>query len=98
MSAAASIAPKAVLIKGFVPDVLALCPVGPFAFADVDMDHYAPTLAALEWLWDKMVPGGIIHADDHFPDRDWLASRAINEWTRDHPLAGEFERRAWWVR
>jgi len=81
-----------------VPDVLVKCPDGPFAFADVDMDHYVPTLAALNWLWDRMVPGGIIHADDHFPDRDWLASRAINEFTRLHPLSGEFERRAWWVR
>lgn len=98
MSVARKNAPRAILIKGFVPAVLKDVPVGPYGFADVDLDHYKPTLDALEWLWDKMLPGGIITSDDHFAGRDWLAARAINEFAERHPLAGSVHRRAWWVK
>ena len=97
MSSAASRCSRATLIKGTVPEILDRLPPGPFAFASVDMDQYASTRAALEWVWPRMVPGGIVHVDDHFPGRDWLASRAINEFAAVHPLAGSFERRAWWI-
>jgi hypothetical protein len=97
MSSARSRCRRSTLIQGFVPDILPVVPNGPFAFGSVDMDQYLPTLYALEWLWPRMIAGGIIHVDDHFPDRDWLASRAINEFAKVHPLAGSFERRAWWV-
>jgi len=98
MSDARRNAPRAILIKGFVPQVLSVVPNGPYAFADVDLDHYQPTLDALEWLWPRMLPGGVIITDDHFPGRDWLAARAINEFALTHPLAGELHRRAWWIR
>jgi hypothetical protein len=90
-------APKARLVKGFVPDILAELPEGAFAFAHVDMDHYGPTMAAMRWLWPRMMTGGVICADDWFEGRDWLAAGALNEFAADHPMAGTSGRMAWWI-
>jgi O-methyltransferase len=89
--------PGARLVRGWVPDVLAELPDGPYAFAHVDMDQYDSTLAALQWLRPRMVPNGIVCCDDWFADRDWLAAGAINALARDWPLTGTAGRKAWWV-
>lgn len=89
--------PSAVLIKGFVPEILADVPDGPFAFAHVDPDHYAPTVAALEWLDSRMMPGGVLVADDYFPNLDALASKAIKEFAAKRPIADANGRKCWWV-
>jgi O-methyltransferase len=90
-------APTAILVSGYVPEVLAGLPDGPFAFAHVDMDQYAPTFAAMHWLWPRMMPGGIICADDWFAERDWLSGGALNDFAAVHPMAGTVERKAWWI-
>lgn len=90
--------PGARLIEGYVPAVLGKVPNGPWAFAHLDMDHYEPTLAALEWLWPRMVAGGVIACDDWFRGRDWLAGGAINEFARRHPMTGTAGKLAWWVK
>ena len=90
--------PGATLIQGWVPAVLEHCPAGPYAFAHIDLDQYAPTAAALAWLWTRMAPGGILCCDDWFADRDWLAAGAINAWAAmTRPLDGTVGRKAWWV-
>ncbi|MGO8241334.1 TylF/MycF/NovP-related O-methyltransferase [Rhizobium ruizarguesonis] len=91
-------APKARLLKGFVPDILPAITESGFAFAHLDMDQYGPTLAALQWVWGRMAPGGVICCDDWFADRDWLAAGAINDFAagigRTPDTAG---RKAWWI-
>lgn len=94
---AAARVPRARLVRGWVPEVLADLPDGPWAFAHVDLDHYEPTLATLQWLWPRMMRGGIICCDDFFPGRDWLAARAINQVARVHALSGAEGRKGWWV-
>lgn len=90
--------PDVNLIKGWVPQVLSDVPLHRFAFAHIDMDHYAPTRAAIEWLWDKMAPGGIMTCDDWFADNaDILAARAIREIAMERrSLDGDFGRHAYW--
>lgn len=88
-------APRAHLIQGFVPDILPNVPAGPYAFAHLDMDQYAPTKAALQWIFPRMVPGGIVCCDDWFAGRQELAAGAINE--IDRPFAGTSGRKAWWI-
>lgn len=75
--------PGVVIHEGWVPDILNACdePAG-FAFAHLDLDHYAPTAAALPWLWRRMNPGGILCCHDWWPDRAFLASGAINDWIK----------------
>lgn len=89
--------PSAKLIKGFVPGVLSEVPEGPYAFAHLDLDHYAPTKAALEWLDSRMMPGGVLLADDYFPDLDALASKAINEFLQKRPFTDRNGRKVWWI-
>lgn len=90
--------PAADLIKGFVPAILGSLPLNfKFAFAHVDMDHYEPTKYALDWLWDKMLPGGIIACDDWFPDRNCLAALAIAEKAQERDFTGTSYRKAWWT-
>jgi len=74
--------PAARLIAGTIPEVFGDLVIDqPIAFAHVDLDHYRPTLEALRWLWFRVRPGGVIACDDWFPGRDYLASRAIAEWS-----------------
>lgn len=88
---------RATLIKGFVPEVLDQVPDGPYAFAHLDIDHYATTKAAMEWLWPRMMPGGVLVADDWLPSQDCLAAKALVEWTKQHPISGERGRKCWWI-
>jgi hypothetical protein len=97
---AARFAPLAnvILFRGWVPEILDDLPRGPFAFAYVDLDHYAPTAAAIAWLWPRMMVGGILCSDDWFPSRDYEASRAVNEAIGDRrSLDGAIGRRAYWI-
>jgi hypothetical protein len=90
--------PLPILVRGWIPDVLPTLPPRAWAFVHIDLDHYAPTLACLEWVWPRMLPGGIVCCDDWFQDRDYLAGRAINEWQASHgPFAGTFGRKAYWI-
>jgi hypothetical protein len=90
-------APRAELIKGFIPQVLGNLPEGPFAFAHIDLDQFAPTKASLEWIFPRMLAGGIVLCHDWFEGRDFLAGGAINEFAGSRPFSGTRGRYAWWV-
>lgn len=52
----------------YVADVLdpdANLPDDPIAILHLDLDYYAPTLAALERLYEQVMPGGLIICDDY---------------------------------
>ena len=67
--------------EGFVPDVLqGMDGVRPVAFAHVDLDQYAPTLAALQWVWPRMAHGGILACHDWRAGSSILAAGAIADW------------------
>ena len=73
-----------VVVRGWIPEVLAELPDDiVFAFVHVDLDHYAPTLAALRWFWPRLAPGGVLCCHDWFPGRGILASAAFDEFTQD---------------
>jgi len=69
--------------EGFVPGILDVIasarPRLKFAFVHVDLDHYLPTLAAMQWCWQRMSTGGILMSHDWRPSRDNLASLGIQE-------------------
>lgn len=96
---AASLVPRARLIKGHVPEVLSEICCDGFGFAHIDMDHYLPTIRALEWVWPRMAPNGIVCCDDWFVGRTQLASGAIAEFAASHELEIMADgRRAFWRR
>jgi hypothetical protein len=56
---------NAELIKGFVPDVLPQVETDRIAYLHIDMNSAAPEIAALEYFWNKLVPGAVILLDDY---------------------------------
>ncbi len=53
------------IIKGAVPDTLSEVTAKKIAYLSVDMNCVMPEVAALDYFWDKLVPGGIIILDDY---------------------------------
>ena len=58
--------PRCRLIQGEVPETFAQFPPDRcVAYLSIDMNIVAPELAALEFFWDRLVPGGIVLLDDY---------------------------------
>jgi O-methyltransferase len=57
--------PNVVLVKGRIPETLPLVPSEKIAYLCIDLNATVPERAALEFFWDKVVPGGIILLDDY---------------------------------
>ncbi|HBK89569.1 MAG TPA: MtfD protein [Cytophagales bacterium] len=56
------------VIRGRVPDTLLLCKTQAVAYLSIDMNAVVPEIAAMEFFWDKLVPGAVIILDDYgFP-------------------------------
>lgn len=56
---------RLVMVPGRVPETFAAFDASQFRFAHLDMDLFAPTKSALEWLWPRMTPGGILFLHDY---------------------------------
>jgi len=70
---------------GFVPACFNTVPPGlRFSFVILDVDHYQPTVDALQWLVPRINTGGILALDDYVAGGQSLASKAIGEF-----LAGD---------
>ncbi|GAB4500577.1 MAG: hypothetical protein Fur0035_01170 [Anaerolineales bacterium] len=55
-----------VVLKGIFPDETAhLIASTKFRFCHIDVDTYQSAKDVVEWIWEKMVPGGIIVFDDY---------------------------------
>lgn len=57
--------PEVQLIKGWIPDSLAGYEKLEPRFVHLDLDLYAPTKAALEFFWPRLVPGGVLLFHDY---------------------------------
>jgi len=57
--------PNVVLVRGRVPDTLPLVPSTRIAYLCIDMNAVVPEREALEYFWDKVVPGGVVLLDDY---------------------------------
>lgn len=57
--------PVCQIVKGWIPESLAVAANHRFRFVHVDVDLAQPTLDVLEFFYDRMVPGGIILFDDY---------------------------------
>ena len=66
--------------EGPVPDILDAIGDIVLAFSHLDMDQYMPTRLALDWVWDRTAPGGIVCCHDWMYGRNCLAPAAIREW------------------
>jgi O-methyltransferase len=53
------------IIKGSVPETLRSIDSDAFSFVSIDMNCVRPEIAAAEFFWPKLVPGGIMLLDDY---------------------------------
>ena len=53
------------LVRGVVPEVLNKILTTQVAYLGLDMNNSAAELMALEYFYDKIVPGGVIYIDDY---------------------------------
>jgi O-methyltransferase len=67
--------PRARLVRGKVPGTLPTVPIADVAYLSLDMNIAAPERAALEFFWDKLVPGAPVVLDDY----GWLGYRPQKE-------------------
>ena len=55
------------LIKGWIPNVFnSLDENNKYKFVHLDVDLFQPTIDSLEYIYDKVVKGGIIITDDYY--------------------------------
>ena len=71
--------PSAVIIPGFLPGTLARVADCRFRFVNVDVDHYLPTKAVIEFFKPRMVKGGIMRFDDSGSSDCPGATKAVEE-------------------
>ena len=57
--------PRAMLVRGKVPDTLATVLIGNVCYLCLDMNIVVPEQAAIEYFWDKLVPGAPVILDDY---------------------------------
>jgi hypothetical protein len=74
--------PNVVVIRGAVPGTLPLVPSERIAYLCIDMNAAAPERAALEYFWDKVVPGGVILLDDYGFIEHEAQRRSFDEFAR----------------
>lgn len=73
------------LVRGHVPGTLSQVPSESIAYLSIDMNAVEPERHALNYFYQKMVPGGIIYFDDY----GWAGHRdlkvMIDEFFNDKP-------------
>jgi hypothetical protein len=57
--------PRARLVRGLVPDTLPGAGIDRVCYLSIDMNIVYPEVAALEFFWEKLVPGAAIILDDY---------------------------------
>jgi hypothetical protein len=71
------------LVVGFVPDTLDQLAAEWVAFVHVDMNNPVPEALALSFVWDRIVPGGIVLLDDYAQKGFELQKRKMDELSRE---------------
>ena len=57
--------PNLVLHQGWIPDTFVEMDAQALSFVHIDVDLHQPTVDSLEFLWDRISPGGVTLFDDY---------------------------------
>ncbi|RPI42795.1 MAG: class I SAM-dependent methyltransferase, partial [Betaproteobacteria bacterium] len=55
--------PGVAVHAGWIPEVLSSLPSSAWSYVHIDVSLYEPTLAALEYFYPRLSPGGVILCD-----------------------------------
>ena len=84
--------------KGFVPDTFAGLDNSVIAFCHLDLDLYEGYKATLEFVWPRLVAGGIILFDDYHAPTCLGAKRAVDEFIALYGITLEKINKAYWIK
>ena len=56
------------IVEGAIPQILKGIDVGKVAYLHLDMNSATPEMAALDYFWDRLVPGAFVLMDDYAYD------------------------------
>jgi O-methyltransferase len=71
---------------GLIPDTFSGLEDSQIRFAHVDVDLYHPVRACCEFIYPRLVTGGIMVFDDYSFETTAGARRAINEWSQEQDV------------
>lgn len=57
--------PNAIIVEGTIPDTLPMVEAREIAFLHIDLNCSPHEVAALEYFWDRLVPGAPVLLDDY---------------------------------
>lgn len=57
--------PNVILVKGRIPESFASISLGRVSYISIDMNNAFAEMAAIEYLWEKLVIGGVVVLDDY---------------------------------
>jgi hypothetical protein len=70
---------NAVVVQGTIPDSLSEVPSKAIAYLHLDLNCSPPEVAAIEILWDRLVPGAYILHDDYAQMGHILSKRGMDK-------------------
>jgi hypothetical protein len=70
------------VIKGTIPDTLVQITARKVAYLSIDMNCVLPEIAAIEYFWDKLVPGAVVILDDYGHSGHELQKYAFDEFVK----------------
>jgi O-methyltransferase len=77
--------PRCKLVRGMVPETLtAFPPDRSVAYLSIDMNIVLPEIAAIEFFWDQLTPGGIVLLDDYAWATHAAQRAAFDAFAQDH--------------
>lgn len=91
---------QAVILEGWIPDVLQRSRINQLSFVHIDVDQYLPTKQTIEWAYPLLAIGGIMVCHDYLPGHKINCSRAIDEFMNTTGLkySGLKNTWAWWIK
>jgi O-methyltransferase len=79
--------PRARLVRGMIPATLAQVAIDQVCYLSIDMNIVAPEIAALEFFWDKLVPGAPVILDDYGWQVHAAQQRAMDSFAQGQGLS-----------
>ena len=76
----------ATIVRGAIPGTLTSVTTTKVAYLSIDMNCTPPEIAAMEYFWPKLVPGGVVVHDDYGFVEYEPQRRAFNDFAKQHGL------------
>ena len=67
--------PNVILVKGKVPDSFKTITLNSISYISIDMNNATAEIAAIEYLWGKLVFGGVVVLDDYAYGEEFIEQK-----------------------